>query len=64
MSRIAALPTLAVFTNLDSTSGNHLLAQVVLVLADRAVPFLDSLVLAHENLLRNLVKQPGGGELV
>lgn len=42
---------------LDGTSGKHLLAQVVLVLANRAVPRLDRLVLAHQNLLCNLVQQ-------
>ena len=40
---------------LDSTAGNHLLAEVVLVLANRAIPFRDGLVFANENLLSNLV---------
>ena len=44
--------------SLDSASRKHLLPQVVLVLAYRAVPRLDGLVLAHQNLLRNLVEEP------
>ena len=41
----------------DGAGVDHLLAQVVLVLADGAVPFLDGLVLADENLLGDLVKE-------
>jgi hypothetical protein len=41
------------------TGRKHLLAEVVLVFANGAVPLGNRLVLAHENLLRNLVKQPG-----
>lgn len=41
----------------DRTGCQHLLAQVVLVLPDRAVPRLDGLVLAHQDLLCNLVQQ-------
>lgn len=43
--------------SLDRSGRDHLLAQVVLVLADRAIPRLDRLVLAHQDLLRNLVQQ-------
>ena len=57
ISRVVVLPH-AVSPKLNCTSRNHLLAQVVLVLADRAIPLLDGLVLAHENLFRNLVEQP------
>lgn len=42
---------------LDGTGRNHLLAEVVLVLGDRAVPLLDGLLVAHENLLGNLVEE-------
>jgi hypothetical protein len=42
----------------DSTGCQHLLAQVVLVLPNRAVPWLDGLVFANQNLLCNLVQQP------
>jgi len=48
------LPLIVIPSN--STGGNHLLPQVILVLTDRAIPWLDSLVLAHQNLLGNLVK--------
>jgi len=41
----------------DSTHGNHLLAEVVLVLSDRAVPSLDGLVLADHDVLSDLVEQ-------
>jgi hypothetical protein len=41
---------------LDSTGVNHFLPQVVLVLGYRAVPGLDRLVLAHENLLGDSVE--------
>ena len=44
-------------TRLDSASGKHLLLQVLLVLADRAVPAGDRLVLAHHDVLRDLVEQ-------
>lgn len=44
-------------TGLDGTSRNHLLAEVVLVLADRTIPQLDGLVVAHENLFGNLVEE-------
>lgn len=45
------------FSSLDGTRRNHLLAEVVLVLGDGAVPGLDGLVVAHKNLLGNLVKE-------
>lgn len=45
---------------LHSTSGNHLLAQVVLVVTDRALPVLDGSVFAYKNLLGNLVEQSMG----
>lgn len=45
--------------HLNGTGLDHLLAEVVLVLTDRAVPPVDSLVLAHENVLRNLVEESG-----
>lgn len=42
---------------LESTSRRHLLAEMVLVLANGSVPPADGLVLAHHNVLRDLVKQ-------
>lgn len=42
---------------LDSASSNHLLLQVLLVLADAAVPASDRLVLAHHDVLGDLVEQ-------
>lgn len=42
----------------DRTSSKHLLAQIVLVVSNRASPRLDRLVLAHQNLLSDLVQQP------
>lgn len=42
---------------LNSTGCQHLLAEVVLVVADRSGPRLDGLVLAHQNLLGNTVEQ-------
>ena len=46
---------------LYGTGGNHLLAQVVLVLADRAIPGRNSPVLADKNLLGDLVQETGIG---
>jgi hypothetical protein len=43
-------------TSLDGTSRNHLLAEIVLVFANAAIPLLNRLVLAHQNLLGNLVE--------
>lgn len=43
---------------LNCTSLDHLLAEMVLVLGDGAVPFVDGLVLAHENILGDLVEEP------
>jgi len=43
--------------SLDRVAGEHLLAKVVLVLANRAVPSPGSLVLAHHNVLGNLVEK-------
>lgn len=45
----------------DGAGVDHLLAQVVLVLANGAIPFLDGLVLADENLLGDLVKETAAG---
>lgn len=42
---------------LHSTSVDHLLTQVVLVITDSAIPRLDALVLAHQNLFGNLVQK-------
>ena len=42
---------------LDSTGANHLLPQVVLVLTNGAIPPSHSLVLAHHDVLGNLVEQ-------
>jgi len=42
---------------LDSTGCQHLLAEVVLVVADRSRPRLDSLVLANQNFLGDTVEQ-------
>jgi hypothetical protein len=42
---------------LESTSRRHLLAEMVLVLADASVPPADGLVFANHNVLCNLVKQ-------
>lgn len=44
-------------TTSDSTGRNHLLAQVVLVLGDGAVPRPDGPVLAHQDLLGDLVEE-------
>ena len=49
---------------LDGAGSNHLLLQVLLVLADAAVPAGDSLVLAHHDVLRDLVEESGREELV
>lgn len=43
--------------SLDSTGSNHLLLQVLLVLADAAVPAGDGLVLAHHDVLGDLVEE-------
>jgi hypothetical protein len=45
---------------LDSSGSQHLLPQVVLVLADRARPLSDGLVLADHDVLGDLVEQSGG----
>jgi hypothetical protein len=45
--------------NLHSTAGHHLLPQVILVLANGALPPCDGLVLANQNLFGDLVKQSG-----
>ena len=42
---------------LDRVAGQHLLAQVVLVLADAALPSSDGLVLADHDVLGNLVEK-------
>jgi hypothetical protein len=42
---------------LESTSRRHLLAEMVLVLANASVPSADGLVFANHNVLCNLVKQ-------
>lgn len=44
-------------SDLDGSSGLHLLAQVVLVLRDGSVPAADGLVLADHDVLGNLVKE-------
>ena len=49
---------------LDSAGGDHLFLQVLLVLADAAVPAGDGLVLAHHDVLGDLVEEPGSGVLV
>jgi hypothetical protein len=46
-------------TSLDGTGSNHLLLQVLLVLADAAVPAGDGLVLAHHDVLGDLVEESG-----
>ena len=51
-------------TSLDGTGSNHPLLQVLLVLADAAVPAGDGLVLAHHDVLGNLVEESGRGMLV
>lgn len=43
--------------NLDSASLKHLLAEVVLVLADAGVPSTDGLVLADHDILCDLVEE-------
>jgi hypothetical protein len=43
--------------DLDRVAGQHLLAQVVLVLADGALPLSGGLVLADHNVLGNLVEK-------
>jgi hypothetical protein len=42
--------------HLKSTSRRHLLSEMVLVLADAAIPPSDSLVLTHHNVLCDLVE--------
>jgi len=42
---------------LHRTRGHHLLPQMVLIFSNRAVPSPNSLVLAHHNVLGNLVEQ-------
>ena len=44
---------------LDGAGSNHLLLQVLLVRADAAVPAGDGLVLAHHDVLGNLVEESG-----
>jgi hypothetical protein len=44
-------------TSLDGTGSNHPLLQVLLVLADAAVPAGDGLVLAHHDVLGDLVEE-------
>lgn len=44
---------------LDLAHGNHLLSQIVLVLADRAIPPFDRLVLAHHDVFGDLIEQSG-----
>jgi hypothetical protein len=46
-------------TSLDGTGSNHLLLQVLLVLADAAIPAGDGLVLAHHDVLGDLVEESG-----
>jgi len=46
-------------SSLDSTGSNHLLLQVLLVLADAAVPAGDGLVLANHDVLGDLVEKSG-----
>lgn len=43
--------------SLDGTGSNHLPLQVLLVLADAAVPAGDGLVLAHHDVLGDLVEE-------
>lgn len=45
--------------SLDSTGSNHLLLEVLLVLADGAVPAGHGLVLADHDVLGDLVEQSG-----
>jgi hypothetical protein len=45
--------------SLDGAGGNHLPLQVLLVLADAAVPAGDGLVLAHHDVLGDLVEESG-----
>ena len=44
---------------LDGAGSNHLPLQVLLVLADAAVPAGDGLVLAHHDVLGDLVEESG-----
>jgi len=48
-----------VVANLDCTSRHHLLPQMILVFSNAAIPSTDCLVLAHQNILGNLVEQSG-----
>lgn len=43
--------------NLQNLVPNHLLSQMVLVFGDTAVPSGNGLVLAHHDILGNLVEQ-------
>lgn len=43
---------------LDLAHRNHLLSEVILVLADATIPSFDSLVFAHHDVFGNLVEQP------
>lgn len=50
-------PMLQRVASLDGAGSNHLLLQVLLVLADAAVPAGDGLVLAHHDVLGDLVEE-------
>ncbi len=54
---VSAHPQPSLRVCLDATSLQHLLPQVVLVVADTAVPPGHRLVLAHHDVLGNLVEQ-------
>lgn len=43
--------------HLDLAGVDHLLSEVVLVLADGTIPSADSLVLAHHDVFGNLVQE-------
>lgn len=43
--------------NLDGTSCHHLLPQMIFVLSNGTWPFSDGLILAHHDVLSNLVEQ-------
>ena len=58
-SAATARPFMKTIQTSDGTCRDHLLPQVVLVLSYRAIPGSDSLVLAHQDLLSNLVQQSG-----
>lgn len=58
-TRVQPLPrSTATHASLEDTILDHLLLEVLLVFRNVAVPLAYRLVLAHHDVLRNLVEQP------